>query len=142
MFARVPLGCGEATRNDAAVRHPRAGAESGTRIASPRPSVCPEFQRGAGHGTHYHHPKRGPDWCAMSRPSHDGRRTAGGPRGRATASRHRPAAHITAPRPKSGTPQETRATAPLVRPVKLAFTIVTASRGRPLAERFRLDSKT
>ena len=78
----------------------------------------------------------------MSRPSHDGRRTAGGPRGRATASRHRPAAHITAPRPKSGTPQATRATAPLVRPDQLAFTIVTASHGRPLAKRFWLDSKT
>ena len=78
----------------------------------------------------------------MSRQSHDGRRTAGRPRGRVTASRQRPAAPITTSRPKRGTPHATRATAPLVRPDQLAFTIVTASKGRPLAKRFWLDSKT
>src|SRR5436309_14412332 len=78
----------------------------------------------------------------MSRQSHDGRRTAGRPRGRVTASRQRPAAPITPSRPNSGTPQAARATAPLVRPDQLTFTIVTASKGRPLAKRFWLDKKT
>src|SRR5205823_7613293 len=78
----------------------------------------------------------------MSRQSHDGRRTAGRPRGRVTASRQRPAAPITTSRPKRGTPQAARATAPLVRPDQLAFTIVTASHGRPLAKRFWLDKTT
>jgi hypothetical protein len=76
----------------------------------------------------------------MSRPSRNGRSAAGRPPRRATASRHRLVAPNTCPRPASGKVQAARtAAAPLVRPDQLAFTIVTASKGRPLAKRFWLD---
>src|SRR5712692_8963301 len=77
----------------------------------------------------------------MSRPLHNGRRRAGGRQRGATASRRPLAARTTTPRPeRDGTPQRARAAAPLVRPGHLAFTIVTASHGRPLAKRFWLDN--
>src|SRR5260370_20462409 len=57
--------------------------------------------------------------------------------------RRRLAARTTSPRPKrGGTPPVAQAAGPLVRPDHLAFTIVTASHGRPLAKRFWLDKTT
>src|SRR6266511_102589 len=76
----------------------------------------------------------------MSRPTHNGRKRAGRRQRPATASRPRVVARNTGPRPESGEPQPTQAAAPLVRPDQLAFTIVTASKGRPLAKRFWIDN--
>src|SRR6266550_1693760 len=77
----------------------------------------------------------------MSRPSH-GRRTAGRPKRRATRSRRRLAAPTTTTQPEGRRSPAPQGAAPLVHPDQLAFTIVTASHGRPLAKRFWLDKTT
>src|SRR5437588_1640302 len=78
----------------------------------------------------------------MSRPTHTGRKRAGRRERPATASRPRVAACSRGPHPESGKPQAVPVAASLVRPDQLAFTIVTASHGRPLAKRFWLDKTT